>query len=172
MTTLMKIFVTMVVVVFGVVNSNAQVESKRYIDDNRLMITGGVNLHQNIMGEIGVMYGGAVEYGDFHFPFGFQGMRLTSEFTTDRNNLIIGPKISYEYVYVLGGFRIGMIDYRQSNKNDFRFVPEIGISYAGFIDLFYGVNIPIGYERISTISFSRLSLVINLDFLRFNEFYL
>ena len=49
--------------------------------------------------------------------------------------------------------------------------PKIGVSVLGFADLFYGYEIPLSEERISSLSRNRFSLVFNLnrDYLNLKE---
>jgi len=158
-----KIMMTSFVFMFVVINAYCQADSAKGFNDNRFIITGGVNLHHNVMGEIGVLYGNILGDNDKFGPLGLKGVRLASEFNTDSKNFILGPKISYEFDLIFLGLRMSIIDYKESNLNDFRFVPEIGLTLIGCIDLFYGVNIPLTHERISAISLSRLSLIININ---------
>jgi hypothetical protein len=148
-----------------------QKDSTRDIYNERFMITGGINLHNNFIGELGIVYGRALDVPlSCAIPYGFTGIKIASELNFDSKNLIYGPKLSLEYDnFLFFGCRISVIDYIESNHQDYRFVPELGLSFCGYIDLFYGINIPMTNETISSISPNRLSLIINLDFLRFKS---
>jgi len=111
---------------------------------------------------LGICYGsGATTTGscgsrDIAFP------KLGSEFTFDNNNLILGPKISIENVFWLLGTRLNVIDYTDFKQQDWRFTPEIGISFGGLLSIYYGYNIPLSNKRINSVSENRITLTVNL----------
>jgi hypothetical protein len=57
------------------------------------------------------------------------------------------------------------------NRNAWVTTPKVGISILGFADLFYGYEIPLSTEKISSISRNRFSLAFNLnrDYFDLNE---
>jgi hypothetical protein len=49
------------------------------------------------------------------------------------------------------------------DRNAWVTTPKVGISILGFADLFYGYEIPLSSERISSISRNRFSLTFNIN---------
>ena len=99
-----------------------------------------------------------------------KGPYCTVDIFIDNSNFLIGPKLGYEFTAGIFGGSIDatyFIDqnYGAEGKDRTAWVttPKIGISILGFADLFYGYEIPLSSERISTISRNRFSLVFNIN---------
>jgi hypothetical protein len=122
----------------------------------------GLSLQKHLFGEISLCYGsgnlvgGSCGSTDVFFP------KIGSEFTFDNKNLIIGPKLSFEYADEILGTRINIINYTNFKTQDWRVTPEIGISISAIIDIYYGYNIPLTSDRIIGVSGNRVSLTVNL----------
>jgi hypothetical protein len=72
-------------------------------------------------------------------------------------DFILAPKISF---LVAGGsaFRISMLYYTDIEKGSLRFRPEIGMG-MGFLNFFYGYNIPITNKKMPNVNEHNFSLV-------------
>jgi hypothetical protein len=88
----------------------------------------------------------------------------------DESNILLGPKLGYEFTAGLFGAAIDMTYYidhnydgEGGNRSGVVATPKVGLSILGFANLFYGYTIPLSNERISTITRNRFSLVFNLN---------
>ena len=99
-----------------------------------------------------------------------KGPYFTVDVFIDDSNFLIGPKLGYEFTAGIVGGAVDVTyfidqNYGPENKDRNAWVttPKIGISILGFADLFYGYEIPISSERITSISRNRFSLIFNLN---------
>ena len=99
-----------------------------------------------------------------------KGPYCTVDVFIDDSNILLGPKLGYEFTAGLLGAAFDMTYYidhnfdgEGSNRSAVVATPKIGISILGFANLFYGYSIPLTDERISTISRNRFSLVFNIN---------
>ena len=99
-----------------------------------------------------------------------KGPYCTVDVFIDDSNILLGPKLGYEFTAGLFGAALDMtyfIDHNYDgeggNRSGVQLTPKAGISILGFADLFYGYAIPLTEERISTITRNRFSLVFNLN---------
>ncbi len=148
--------------------SNSYYGQENKKDSKWLMISGGVSYQKQVFGELGMMY--ATDVGSRYLDGPryiaiIIGPKISSEFNFKFNHFIIGPKISYEadiwLGYLLMGTRLNVIDYTDFKQNDFRFTPEIGLSFLSFVDLFYGYNIPLSSTRADFAGTNRITLTIS-----------
>ena len=99
-----------------------------------------------------------------------KGPYFTVDVFIDDSNFLIGPKLGYEFTAGVFGGSLDVTyfidqNYGPENKDRNAWVttPKVGISILGFADLFYGYEIPLSSERITSISRNRFSLVFNLN---------
>ena len=59
------------------------------------------------------------------------------------NNMVIAPKITYSYNYILLNGSFSIINYNIGNQSSLYLKPQIGFTFCGLVDLVYGYNIPI-----------------------------
>ena len=104
-----------------------------------------------------------------------KGPYCTVDVFIDKSNILLGPKLGYEFTAGLLGAAVDMTyfidhnyDHEGGNRNGMQITPKVGLSILGFANLFYGYAIPITEERISTITRNRFSLVVNLNMLYFD----
>lgn len=104
-----------------------------------------------------------------------KGPYCTIDVFIDKSNLLLGPKLGYEFTAGLLGAAVDMtyfIDHNYDgeggNRNSVQITPKVGLTILGFANLFYGYAIPISDERISTITRNRFSLIVNLNTLYFD----
>lgn len=77
------------------------------------------------------------------------GTRFGTEISAVDGKLLLGPKLGYEICVVFLSLRGSLLAYIQQNKQaDWRLLPEIGLSGAGFCNLMYGMAIPITGKTI------------------------
>jgi hypothetical protein len=132
-----------------------------WLNGGQIIFSGSLSYQKQLMGEIGLMDMNASGGGPCNPPIAV-GPKFSSEFNFISRQFFIGPKISYEADFILFGARLNIIDYTDFKQNDFRFTPEIGLTIIGFIDLFYGYNIPLSSTRLDYIGTNRITLTINL----------
>src|SRR5687767_8047902 len=99
-----------------------------------------------------------------------KGPYCTVDIFINKSNLLLGPKIGYEFTAGVIGGAIDVTYFIDQNygpedkdRNAIVATPKIGLSILGFADLFYGYEIPLSSERITTISRNRFSLTFNLN---------
>jgi hypothetical protein len=99
-----------------------------------------------------------------------KGPYCTVDVFIDDSNILLGPKLGYEFTAGLFGAAVDMTyfidhnyDHEGGNRSGVQLTPKAGISILGFANLFYGYAIPLTDEKISTISRNRFSLVFNLN---------
>ena len=131
--------------------------------DKMFAFSCGINfpIQKQAMGEIGIMYYKDLGEGPCN-PGIVLGPKVSSEFNFRFNQFVIGPKISYEADLWFLGIRFNVIDYTNFKKNDFRFTPEIGLTFLGDLDLFYGYNILLSSTKFDFIGTNRVTLTINI----------
>ena len=99
-----------------------------------------------------------------------KGAYCTVDIFIDDSNFLIGPKLGYEFTAGMFGASLDVtyfIDQNYGPENLDRkawvTTPKVGLSILGFADLFYGYEIPLSKERISSISRNRFSLAFNIN---------
>lgn len=95
---------------------------------------------------------------------GMSGVRIGFE-TNFKNNqdFIIAPKIGFEVSGTILVLRLSTTNYFQNDKSEFRVLPEIGLSWGGFVNLTYGYNFRITNSQIDNLSNHRFCLSFNLN---------
>jgi hypothetical protein len=98
------------------------------------------------------------------------GPYCTVDVFIDDSNILLGPKLGYEFTAGLLGAAADLTYYidhnydgEGGNRNGVALTPKVGVSILGFANLFYGYTIPLSDETIGTISRNRFSLVFNLN---------
>jgi hypothetical protein len=95
---------------------------------------------------------------------GMSGVRIGAESNFKNNSeFIIAPKVGFETSGTIFVMRLNAVNYFQDRKSDFRILPEIGLSWAGVINLTYGYNIRLTNSLVEDINKHRFSLSINLN---------
>jgi hypothetical protein len=140
---------------------------KRYWTEQRLIPKLGVGSQDRAFVEVGLYW-----QNIYRHPLTLmsKGPYFTVDVFIDDSNFLIGPKLGYEFTAGMFGASIDVtyfIDRNYGkegiNRNAWVTTPKIGISVLGFADLFYGYEIPISREGITSISRNRFSLVFNLN---------
>lgn len=144
----------------GFSQDSAKISSSDDGNSKNFVFSGGISFQKELMGEVGVMYSN-MEIGPCA-PEIVAGPKISSEFNFRSSQFIIGPKISYEFDIVALGTRVSLIDYTNFKKSDMCFTPEIGLSVAGMLDVFYGYNIALSSSRTDIPGTHRITLTINI----------
>jgi hypothetical protein len=99
-----------------------------------------------------------------------KGPYATVDIFIDESNLLLGPKLGYEFTAGVFGVASDITyfvdhnyDGEGSNRRSWVVTPKAGLTILGFVDLFYGYQIPLSDERITSIYRNRFSLVFNLN---------
>jgi len=99
-----------------------------------------------------------------------RGGYLSVDVFVDDKNLLLGPKVGYEFTAGFLGVAADITYFIDQNYNEvgddrraWVVTPKAGLSILGFANLFYGYQIPLSDERITSIYRHRFSLVINLN---------
>jgi hypothetical protein len=99
-----------------------------------------------------------------------KGAYCTVDLFVDDKNLLLGPKLGYEFTAGIIGTAVDLTyfidhnyDGENSNRKSLVATPKIGLTILGFADLYYGYQIPISDREITSIYRNRFSLVFNLN---------
>lgn len=141
----------------------------RYWTKPRLVPKIGVGTQERFFTEIGVQWHNIYKHP---LTLASKGPYATIDFFIDDRNFLMGPKLGYEFTAGVFGLAADVTYFYDRNYDDegsdrqsWVFTPKAGISILGFVDLFYGYQIPLSNEedRISSIYRNRFSLVFNLN---------
>ena len=140
---------------------------KRYWTQQRFIPKIGVGTQDRAFVEIGIYW-----HHIYKHPLTLmsKGPYFTVDVFIDNSNFLIGPKVGYEFTAGVVGASVDLTYFIDENYGDegmdrraWVATPKAGISILGFADLFYGYQISISDERISSLSRHRFSLVFNLN---------
>jgi len=148
---------------------------KRYWTHPRTVPKFGIGVQDRAFFEVGLQY-----HSIYKHPLSLasHGGYMTVDVFVDNKNLLLGPKLGYEFTAGFLGIAADVtyfIDHNYNENGDSRrawaFTPKVGLSILGFANLFYGYQIPISSEKISTIYRNRFSLIFNLnrDYFNLND---
>jgi hypothetical protein len=127
----------------------------------------GVGVQDRAFFEVGLQY-----HSIYRHPLGLasQGGYITVDVFLDNKNLLLGPKAGYEVTVGIFGIAADVTYFIDQNYNEagenrrsWVFTPKAGLTIFGFADLFYGYQIPISDQEITSIYRNRFSLVFNLN---------
>lgn len=156
-------------------DSSATTPFKRYWTKQRMIPKLAVGSQDRAFLEVGLYW-----HNIYKHPLTLlsKGPYCTVDIFIDDSNFLIGPKLGYQFTAGMFGASLDVtyfIDRNSGregiNRNAWVTTPKVGISILGFADLFYGYEIPLSSERISSISRNRFSLAFNLnrDYFDLNE---
>lgn len=99
-----------------------------------------------------------------------KGPYMTVDLFIDDKNMLYGPKLGYEFTAGVIGAAFDVtyfidknFDGEKSNRRAFVGTPKIGLTILGFLDLYYGYQIPFSEEQIDSIHRNRFSITFNLN---------
>jgi len=140
---------------------------ERYWTKSRIIPKVGIGAMDRAFVEVGVQW-----HSIYRHPLTLltHGPYSTVDVFINNSNLLLGPKVGYEFTAGLVGAAVDLtyfIDHNYDgeggNRQAVMVTPKIGISVFGFANLFYGYSIPLSNETLSTISRNRFSLVFNIN---------
>lgn len=133
---------------------------ERYWTKPRFVPKVGVGLEETALAELGVEY-----HKIYIHPLSLAsaGPYLTVDGIIHEDKLIVGPKVGYEVTAGLLGVAADVTCYSNFGQEAFVFTPRAGLSIMGFVNLFYGINLPLSDFQFNFISKNRFSLVFNLN---------
>jgi hypothetical protein len=117
--------------------------------------------------EVGVQY-----HNIYWHPLSLasKGPYATVDVFIDGKNVLYGPKLGYEFTAGVIGAAFDVTyfidrnyDGEKSNRRAFVGTPKIGLTILGFLDLYYGYQIPFSEEQIDSIHRNRFSITFNLN---------
>lgn len=133
----------------------------------RLIPKVGASIQERAILELGVQW-----HNIYRHPLSLasKGPYASVDIIKDNTNYVIGPKLGYEFTAGVFGTAFDVTyfydkDY-DSEGNDRRAwvaTPKAGLTVLGFLNFFYGYQIPISDQRITSLSRHRLSIVFNLN---------
>jgi hypothetical protein len=147
----------------------------RFWTQPRLVPKIGVGLQDRAFVEVGLYWQNIYKHP---LTLLSKGPYCTVDIFVDKSNFLIGPKIGYEFTAGVFGGAIDVTYFVDRNYGPERkdrtgivTTPKVGLSILGFADLFYGYEIPLSSDRITSISRNRFSLIFNLnrDYFDLNE---
>jgi hypothetical protein len=99
-----------------------------------------------------------------------KGPYATVDVLIDDQNLLLGPKLGYEFTAGVFGAAFDVTyyydkDYDPEGNNRRAFVgtPKAGLTLLGFVNFFYGYQIPFSEQRITSLSRHRFSITFTLN---------
>jgi hypothetical protein len=126
----------------------------------------GASLQKSLFLEMGLMHATDIngdDEGTDGTMFAYKVAYVIEPFQT---HIIQAPKIGAEANLFFLTLRTSAVYYsgRQDYAihNDFRFAPEIGLTYVGVVTICYGWNIPLLKDRLTSIAAHFWSININL----------
>ncbi|RZJ67496.1 MAG: hypothetical protein EOO50_05795 [Flavobacterium sp.] len=121
----------------------------------------GVILQREVFAEANITYGTIVSN---KMMIGISGVRVGVESNLKSgDDFTIAPKIGCEVAMTFLAMRATAVHYFQNGNNEFRLVPEVGISMGGAINLTYGYGFRFQKAEIANLSQHRLSLTLNIN---------
>jgi hypothetical protein len=133
----------------------------------RLVPKIGVSVQERAFIEVGVYW-----HNIYRHPLSLasKGPYATIDIMVDDENLLIGPKAGYEFTAGMFGAAFDVTYYYDKDYNSegldrraFVATPKAGLTLLGFLDLFYGYQIPLSETVITSLSRHRFSLTFNLN---------
>jgi hypothetical protein len=91
------------------------------------------------------------------------GPYFTVDGVFEPNEVIVGPKIGYEFTAGLLGLAADMTYYTDFDRESLMVTPKAGLSLFGYANLFYGRNIAVSQDSFKAISANRVSIIFNLN---------
>jgi hypothetical protein len=127
----------------------------------------GASVQDRAFVEVGVYW-----QNIYHHPLSLasKGPYATIDIMIDEKNLLLGPKVGYEFTAGVFGSAFDVTYFTDKNydaeghdRRSFVGTPKIGLTLLGFLDFFYGYQIPLSEQRITTLSRHRFSITFNLN---------
>jgi hypothetical protein len=133
---------------------------QQYWTKPRLIPKVGFGSQDTGFGEIGVML-----HQIYVHPLSLASMGpyMTVDGVFEPQEIIIGPKIGYEFTAGLLGLAADVTYYTDFDRESVLITPKAGLSLFGYANLFYGRNLKISDDHFKSISDNRVSLTFNMN---------
>jgi hypothetical protein len=133
---------------------------ERYWTKPRFVPKVGFGVQDTGFGEIGVQYHKIYVHP---FTLASAGPYATIDAVFQDDDIIIGPKLGYEFTAGLLGIAADVTYYTDFTNDSWMFTPKAGITLLGFVNVFYGRNIALSDDTFGAISQNRFSLIFNIN---------
>jgi hypothetical protein len=133
-------------------------QSKKVLsdDDYEFGPEGGLVYQKGLYGQLGVAYSNNYNAHDVNVLIDV--LKIDAQYNFSTTSPIFVPRITAELNLVTFTLRTSFEDFTNFTVNDYRFTPEIGITFLGQISLCFGWNIPLTDSRLGNIGAHVLSL--------------
>lgn len=111
--------------------------------------------------EIGLGAGKLLANQDGPGVFGYHDAFLNLGVGVNRNNVLQTTRIGYEYAALFLCGRVSVVNYTDFHSNQVSFIPEIGLTWLGWVKVYYGYNF---YLSPNTYNFSHNSISVGAVF--------
>jgi hypothetical protein len=133
---------------------------ERYWTKPRIVPKVGFGVQDTGFGEIGIQYHKIYVHP---FTLASAGPYATIDAVFQKDNIIIGPKLGYEFTAGLLGVAADVTYYTDFDDESLVVTPKAGVTLLGFVNIFYGRNIAISDETFNAISQNRFSIIFNIN---------
>jgi hypothetical protein len=143
----------------------AQEEDRQTESKTDFVFSPGLILQGNFFADVNIIVGKTIVDTNSKIPVvGVKGFRFGFESNfRDNENYTIAPKIGYEISPMLYTLRLSAVNYFQNGNSEFRILPEIGLSFGGWVNLTYGYGIAFKDSNLNNVGNHRVSLSFNLN---------
>jgi hypothetical protein len=138
-----------------------------YWTKQRLVPKIGVGAQDRAFAEVGVYWQNIYRHP---LSLASKGPYSTVDIFVDNSNLLLGPKVGYEFTAGIFGTSLDVTYYidhnydgEGANRRSWVITPKAGLTVLGFADIYYGYQIPVSKNEITTLYRNRFSLVFNLN---------
>lgn len=127
----------------------------------------GVSFQEKALVELGIQW-----HNIYRHPLSLasKGPYASVDLMVRKENVLLGPKIGYEFTAGVFGAAFDVtwffdqnFDGEGTNRRAVSGTPKAGLTLLGFLNFFYGYQIPFSEERITSLSRHRFSIVLNLN---------
>jgi hypothetical protein len=133
---------------------------ERYWTKPRFVPKVGFGVQETGFGEIGIQF-----HKIYVHPLSLAsaGPYSTIDAVFNVDEVILGPKIGYEFTAGLFGIAGDVTYYTDFDREVVMVTPKAGLSVFGYVNLFYGRNLRLSDDSFRSISPNRFSLTFNLN---------
>jgi len=133
---------------------------KSYWTEPRLVPKVGFGVQQTGYGELGLQF-----HQIYVHPLSLAsaGPYFTVDAVFQSEDIIIGPKLGYEFTAGLLGLAADITYYSDFDKHTWMATPKAGLTLFGYVNVFYGYNLYLTDNMFGSLSHNRLGLTFNLD---------
>jgi hypothetical protein len=93
--------------------------------------------------------------------FGYHwGPGIGIEYLSNRG--VVAPKLWFEAEVMIFTARLDCGYYEYRKRSDLRLTPQLGVSLLGFLNAYYGYQVPVNQQELSFLSRHRFTFTLNL----------